>query len=61
MVTRGRTFNTGAVSAASCSRPQVERDALIAATALVHGLTVATRDVAGFESAGVALINPWES
>ena len=36
-----------------------ERDALIAATALVHGMGVATRNVADFEPTGVALINPW--
>jgi toxin FitB len=41
--------------------PRAERDALIAATALVHGLTVVTRNVAGFGSTGVALINPWEA
>ena len=34
-------------------------DALIAATATVHGLTVITRNVADFEPMGVALINPW--
>ena len=34
-------------------------DALIAATALVHGLGVVTRNVADFERAGVALANPW--
>jgi len=36
-----------------------DRDALIAATALVHGMGVATRNVADFEPTGVALINPW--
>lgn len=36
-----------------------ERDALIAATALVHGMTVITRNVADFAPTGVALINPW--
>ena len=40
--------------------PRAERGALIAATALVHGLTVVTRDVADFSPMGVALINPWE-
>lgn len=37
-----------------------ERDALIAATALVHGMTVATRNVADFAPTGVAVFNPWE-
>jgi toxin FitB len=40
--------------------PRAERDALIAATALVHGLTVVTRNLTDFESTGVALINPWK-
>ncbi len=35
-------------------------DLIIAATALVHGLTVVTRDVGDFERAGVAVVNPWE-
>lgn len=39
--------------------PRPEGDALIAATALLHGLTVVTRNVADFEPMGVALINPW--
>ncbi|MGA4670591.1 type II toxin-antitoxin system VapC family toxin [Propionibacteriaceae bacterium Y1923] len=39
--------------------PRPARDALIAATAMVHGLTVVTRNVADFEPMGVALINPW--
>ena len=39
--------------------PRKERDALIAATALVHGMTVVTRDTAGFEPTGVPLLNPW--
>lgn len=40
--------------------PRAERDALIAATALVHRLTVATRNVADFQSMGVPLFNPWD-
>jgi predicted nucleic acid-binding protein len=39
--------------------PRPERDALIAATALVHGLTVVTRNVGDFKPMGVALLNPW--
>jgi len=41
--------------------PRSDRDALIAATALVHGLTVATRNVADFGRMGVGVLNPWES
>jgi toxin FitB len=41
--------------------PRSDRDALIAATALVHGLTVATRNVADFEGMGVDVLNPWGS
>ncbi|HSW93189.1 MAG TPA: type II toxin-antitoxin system VapC family toxin [Gammaproteobacteria bacterium] len=37
-----------------------DRDAIIAATALVHGMTVVTRNVGDFEKTGVDLINPWE-
>lgn len=35
-------------------------DSLIAATAKVHGLTLATRNTADFEATGIRLINPWE-
>jgi predicted nucleic acid-binding protein len=36
-----------------------ERDALIGATALVHGMTMVTRNQADFAPMGVALLNPW--
>lgn len=35
------------------------KDSLIAATALTHGLTVATRNVSDFERAGVRVLNPF--
>ena len=39
--------------------PRPVRDAYIAATGLVHGLTVVTRNVADLEGTGVRLLNPW--
>ena len=36
-----------------------ERDALIAATALVNGMTVVTRNEVDFKATGVPLIDPW--
>ncbi|ESZ49411.1 PIN domain-containing protein [Mesorhizobium sp. RSR565B] len=39
--------------------PKPERDALIAATALVKNLTVVTRNTKDFEGTGVKLFNPW--
>jgi toxin FitB len=35
------------------------KDSLIAATALVHGLTVATRNRADFEKSGVSIVDPF--
>ncbi|ASG78258.1 type II toxin-antitoxin system VapC family toxin [Salmonella enterica] len=60
----GRTLSVDIAVALRCARLHVpdkrgERDALIAATALVHGMTVVTRNVADFEPTGVAIINPW--
>lgn len=39
--------------------PRPIRDGLIAATALVHGMTIITRNIGDFEPTGVALLNPW--
>ena len=36
-----------------------EVDALIAATALIHGLTVVTRNVKDFEGSGAIIVDPW--
>jgi predicted nucleic acid-binding protein len=35
-------------------------DSLLAATALIHGLTVVTRNTKDFEGCAVPLLNPWE-
>ncbi|MFC6445322.1 type II toxin-antitoxin system VapC family toxin [Shinella zoogloeoides] len=39
--------------------PRPERDAFIAASALVHDMTLVTRNVADFAPMGVTLLNPW--
>ncbi len=39
--------------------PKSDRDAIIAATALVHDMTVVTRNVDDFKKTGVEIINPW--
>lgn len=39
--------------------PKSERDAFIAATAQVHGMTVVTRNVIDFAATSVATLNPW--
>ena len=36
-----------------------EADAIIAATALVHGLAVVTRNIQDFQGTGVVLVDPW--
>lgn len=41
--------------------PQPVRDGLIAATGLVHGMTVVTRNVDDFLATGVKLLNPWQT
>ncbi len=41
--------------------PRSDRDAIIAATAIVHGMTVVTRNVSDFESSGVKILNPWNT
>lgn len=41
--------------------PRPVRDGLIAATGLVHGFTVVTRNIADFQPTGAKLLNPWEA
>lgn len=60
-----RTLAIDTPVAQRCARLHVpdkrgERDALIAATALVHGMTVITRNIDDFKPTGVNIINPWE-
>ena len=61
----GRILPVDAGVAVECARlhvpdPMPDMDALIAATALVHGLTLVTRNTKDFLRTGVALLNPWE-
>ena len=61
-----RTLPIDTAVALRCARLHVpdkrgERDALIAATALVHGMTLVTRNVDDFKPTGVTILNPWEA
>ena len=60
----GRILAVDAHVARRCARlqvpdPRAQRDALIAATALTHGMTVVTRNTADFDATGVAVLDPW--
>ena len=62
----GRIISIDTRIALACARlhipdPRAERDALIAATALTHGLTLVTRNVKDFVATGVVMINPWQT
>jgi toxin FitB len=59
-----RTLSVDAAVALRCASlhvpdPRPTRDALIAATAMVHEMTVVTRNVRDFEPMNVRVINPW--
>lgn len=61
---RERTLPVDAAVALKCARlhvpdPRSERDALIAATAIVHGMTVVTGNAVDFETTGAEVIDPW--
>ena len=62
----GRILAIDAAVAQRCAAlhvpsPRSDRDALIAATSLFHGMTVVTRNVDHFQPTGVAVVNPWQS
>ena len=61
----GRVLSIDSQVARRCARLHVpdrsnECDALIAATALVHDMTIVTRNAKNFTFDGIAVINPWE-
>jgi predicted nucleic acid-binding protein len=61
----GRILPLDQAVALRCARlhvpdPRPERAAVIAATALVHGMTIVTRNIADFAATGVPVFNPWE-
>jgi predicted nucleic acid-binding protein len=62
----GRVLSVDTAVAQRCGAlhvpdPRSERDALIAATAMVHNMTVVTRNVADFQATEVPLLNPWDT
>ena len=59
-----RTLPVDTAVALRCARlhvpdPRAERDALIAATAIAHGMAVVTGNVVDFETTGAEVIDPW--
>jgi toxin FitB len=54
-----RSFSTIAAERRRQGRPIAELDAQIAAIALVHEASLATRNTSDFEGCGLQLINPW--
>ena len=60
-----RTLPVDFTVALRCARlhvpdPRSERDALVAATAMVHGMTLVTGNLADFEVTGVDVVDPWK-
>ena len=59
-----RTLPVDSAVALKCARlhvpdPRAERNALIAATALVYGMTVVTGNVTDFQATGAQIVDPW--
>ena len=62
----GRILPVDVEVARRCARmhvpdPRSERDALIAATGLVHGMTIVTRNVPDFSGLDLTLLDPWQT
>lgn len=62
---RSRLFPVDEPIALACAalhvpNPRPERDALIAATAIVHGLAIVTRNVRDFRRFPLRLVDPWQ-
>jgi toxin FitB len=60
----GRIFAFETLTALRCApfhvpSPASDRDSMIAATALIHGMTVVTRNVADFAATGVPVLDPF--
>ncbi|MCU7850187.1 MAG: type II toxin-antitoxin system VapC family toxin [Candidatus Thiodiazotropha sp. (ex Lucinoma kastoroae)] len=61
----GRVLVVDTAVAQRCAKlhvpdPRSDRDAIIATTAMVHDMTVVTRNVDDFAPMGVDILNPWE-
>lgn len=61
----GRILSVDDAVATRCAHLHIpnrrnEADALIAATALVHNMTVVTRNVRDFEGTGIVVVDPWQ-
>ena len=59
-----RTVLIDRAVALACARlhapdPRPERDAFIGASAIVHGMTLVTRNIADFAPMGLTVVNPW--
>ena len=62
---QGRILPVDTAVAQCCARlhvpnPKAERDALIAATAIVHAMTVVTRNIRDFSGMNLKLVDPWQ-
>lgn len=54
-----KSYATLRARARAAGQALAPADGYIAAIAVAHGFTVATRDTSPFDAAGVTVINPW--